>query len=802
MVAIKTEEEGGHRLKHEARVYESLIGGVGVPFVHWFGTEHGYNALVIDLLGYNLEQLFNYCNRQFSLKTVLLLGDQLISLIEYIHSKSLIHGDIKPKNFAIGFGMLENQINVLDFGLTKHYRDPRTRAHRSYRENQPPKGTPRYMSINAHLGITQSRRDDMLSLGYMLLYFLCGSLPWQGLKAATSKQKDDMIKMMKATCIEELRHDSPLTAYFTYIRSLKFDEKPDYCYLRDIFRDFFEQQAFQNDYLFDWIVYRERRNLVAGVHEEQLCGQSGRLDESMVFLQPSIHPLTELTEESLVSQLRVIYLLLSCDENELFIEVEFFKLRNKDPRDTSIDWPHLVARMTAFLHKCRDFYLASNHPIASDKIKRLGKDYSVPSRMWRILQSLLEVMQNGLPNSLEHMLSVIRMAYRCLTVILKYDTQHKEIWIECLGDVSRYRMAIEEVDMKVRALHREVASYWYKKAVNLNPEEGRLQHHLGVLARPDVLRQLFYYSKALISVKPFSSARETMTMDAGLFPKMATEYPAYPQALTIFVEAHRLLFTRQDHCLFIQQADEFVSQLDGHISNVGPMFRDQGVYIVASNYAAIFNYGHDESEMMAIFNMAKLSQTRNLDILNEAYQYWQNPSCRQLSVDQVAEDTQSGDTVVSLASKLAFATLGIILDRKEDSTMLPSVHVSLAFLWCLAVVPRAMNRIQTYVPWKRIADYLNMCITPDTDMSEIENAEFPGNELGPVRQFPEDFFIRGFSWSQLYFPQGFFRESEEDSESDIEFPPVTKSRKRRCLWKGIRLAEVCILLSTVFVSRF
>lgn len=263
-VAIKLESiKAKHpQLEYEAKVYKTLAGGVGVPFVRWYGQECDYNAMVIDLLGPSLEDLFNFCNRRFSLKTVLLLADQMISRVEYIHSRNFIHRDIKPDNFLMGIGKRGNQVNVIDFGLAKKYRDPKTHLHIPYRENKNLTGTARYTSINTHLGVEQSRRDDLESLGYVLMYFLRGSLPWQGLKAATKKQKYERImekKMMTPT--ESLCRGFPteMAIYLNCCRSLRFDDRPDYSYLRKLFRDLFVREGYQYDYVYDWSIQPRER---------------------------------------------------------------------------------------------------------------------------------------------------------------------------------------------------------------------------------------------------------------------------------------------------------------------------------------------------------------------------------------------------------------------------------------------------------------------------------------------------------------------------------------------------------------
>ncbi|KAK7465287.1 serine/threonine protein kinase [Stygiomarasmius scandens] len=251
------------QLNYEYRVYKELAGGhgVGVPSVRWFGTEGGFNIMVLDLLGPSLEDLFNFCNRKFSLKTVLLLADQLISRIEYIHSRDFVHRDIKPDNFLMGIGKGGNQVNVIDFGLSKKFIHPKTRLHIPYRENKNLTGTARYTSINTHLGVEQSRRDDLESLAYVFMYFLRGTLPWQGLgpKANTKKQKYNLIMEKKMTTpIDLLCRGFPIEfgTFLSYTRALRFDDKPDYSYARNLFRDLFVREGYQYDYVFDWSVQK------------------------------------------------------------------------------------------------------------------------------------------------------------------------------------------------------------------------------------------------------------------------------------------------------------------------------------------------------------------------------------------------------------------------------------------------------------------------------------------------------------------------------------------------------------------
>nr|XP_007958380.2 casein kinase I [Chlorocebus sabaeus] len=262
-VAVKLESQKARhpQLLYESKLYTILQGGVGIPHMHWYGQEKDSNVLVMDLLGPSLEDLFNFCSRRFTMKTVLMLADQMISRIEYLHTKNFLHRDIKPDNFLMGTGRHCNKLFLIDFGLAKKYRDNRTRQHIPYREDKHLIGTVRYASINAHLGIEQSRRDDMESLGYVFMYFNRTSLPWQGLKAITKKQKYEKISEKKmSTPVEVLCKGFPaeFAMYLNYCRGLRFEEVPDYMYLRQLFRILFRTLNHQYDYTFDWTMLKQK----------------------------------------------------------------------------------------------------------------------------------------------------------------------------------------------------------------------------------------------------------------------------------------------------------------------------------------------------------------------------------------------------------------------------------------------------------------------------------------------------------------------------------------------------------------
>ncbi|KAJ7632752.1 kinase-like protein [Roridomyces roridus] len=269
-VAIKFEPRKAEapQLRDECRSYRILAGCTGIPQIYHFGQEGLHNILVIDLLGPSLEDLFDMCGRKFSIKTVCMAARQMLSRVQTIHEKNLIYRDIKPDNFLIGRPGTKgaNIVHVVDFGMAKQYRDPKTKQHIPYRERKSLSGTARYMSINTHLGREQSRRDDLEALGHVFMYFLRGSLPQKYEKIGEKKQ---------TTPIKELCEGFPeeFGIYLNYVRKLGFEETPDYDFLRELFTKVMKNNNDLDDGVFDWNLLNGGKGWEASVGQSQLIAQ-------------------------------------------------------------------------------------------------------------------------------------------------------------------------------------------------------------------------------------------------------------------------------------------------------------------------------------------------------------------------------------------------------------------------------------------------------------------------------------------------------------------------------------------------
>ena len=262
-VAVKLEHNS---IKYPQLIFESQLlnslKGIGIPKIYWAGRSGEYNVMVMELLGSNLEELFQNYNKKFSLKTVLMLAEQIIDRIHHFHKNKYIHRDIKPQNFVIGRNDNEHIIYLVDFGLAKKYIEEYTNFHIPLRQGIKLTGTIRFASCNAMNKKELSRRDDMESIGYMLIYLLKGQLPWQGLKIKQKNEKYEKIREMKIDLdINKLCEGIPeeFGAYIKMVRKLEFEEEPEYAKYINLFDELFKKKEFIKDYAYDWVSEEDKK---------------------------------------------------------------------------------------------------------------------------------------------------------------------------------------------------------------------------------------------------------------------------------------------------------------------------------------------------------------------------------------------------------------------------------------------------------------------------------------------------------------------------------------------------------------
>ncbi|CZR50382.1 uncharacterized protein PAC_00254 [Phialocephala subalpina] len=482
-----------------------------------------------------------------------------------------------------------------------------------------------------------------------------------------------------------------------------------------------------------------------------------------------------LTPEILIAETKSIYAGLVIVEAKC-IEVDqkqaaLAQVSGSGPTKlTTEQWHLLTALHRTLLHEHFDFFLATQHPVASPKLKKLASKYAMPARMWRHgVHSYLELLRHRLPDSLEHMLTFIYIAYIIIAMLYENFSAFEDIWIECLGDLGRYRMAINTDDLRDREVWTRIATYWYSKISSRTPGTGRIHHHLAILNRHQSLNCLFLYMKSLSAVTPFHSSRLSIeTLFEQDFSRIRpTEAGPF---VGTYIRIHEHLLAKRP-TEFEELLSAFVTVLDTHIGISSHHFIRQGSQLAISNCAALLGFGLKESPLAR-----ELSPS--------------NSDCREPS--KISEDAieLSDPALFSDSRQLFLRTAQVVLRRVGDTNIRSFTHIILVFILHLSSCPGAMALIEEFVPWEDLVVVLNSFIRCSENLDRIEGETFPGLLQVP-QPLPEDFDLRGLVWSQNYLPEDWFANSHFDDEPVymMESPTSQEDRLERILWLACHLAS-------------
>ncbi|KAK4119938.1 hypothetical protein N657DRAFT_244275 [Parathielavia appendiculata] len=536
-------------------------------------------------------------------------------------------------------------------------------------------------------------------------------------------------------------------------------------------------------------------------------------DSTDIIKQPETHP---ISQEQLVAEVKGIYAGLVMVESKC-IEIQIQQSSQTDPANklNNDQWQALTALHRTLIHEHHDFFLASQHPSASPALRRLAAKYAMPARLWRHgIHSYLELLRHRLPASLDHMLTFIYMAYSMMALLYETVPTFEDTWIECLGDLGRYRMAIEDDDIRDREVWTAVSRHWYSRASDTAPITGRFYHHLAILARPNALQQLYYYSKSLCVEMPFPSARESIMT---LFEPIMSRTPNHQQARLPptelnFVKTHGIMFSGKQMEELESAMGALFHSLDNHIGRSTRRWLESGYHMAISNICALTGYG-DQTNLIAA--ALKAFSRTNLKPAGSQDQPMREATASETPSVNAKLATSNSTNQLPNALRLLTGTYDVVCRRFGDPNILPFLHVTLVFVHHLTFCPDAMAYLAPHFPWKLTALMLNTLLKGSSSSSPnasqgsglarlLESDQFPGavKEGKDVKEgvegagrrrrpLPDDFAIRGFSWAEKYLPDGWFvtEEKIDDDEKYFELASMTEERSERVVWLGCRIAK-------------
>ena len=508
--------------------------------------------------------------------------------------------------------------------------------------------------------------------------------------------------------------------------------------------------------------------------------------------QPEFSP---VSQAQLFAEVKGIYAGLVMVEAKC-MRIDAQKASQPNDELSTEQWQALVALHRTLLYEHHDFLMATQHPSANPVLLGLATKHSTPVRIWKHgIHAFLEVLRHRRPHSQEYMLAFIYLAYQMMSLLLETVPGFTDTWIECLGDLARYRMAIEE-DREIHTVWGGVAGRWYAKAADRRPEVGRLYHHSGILERPS-LRKFYLYGRALTSIFPFLNAKESLsTLCTPIVEDEHALCKGSKSADALVICFHATNFLSQKTELGGQACSAALAMLEAQSEDSIGAF---GVPLAVTNIAALLSFGASNNVYRQLYDTA-----RNQDTLSATSSRGDSSTLQSASTFTFLGNTDP-QPQAEIVLDFCYHSFNGILRRepREENipTLLPYVHVMLVFVKSLHTLRSRLSSddsaTNTFndilspgrLDWSALASFLNHIAKFFPISSRTES--FASREIFPTDgiPLPEDYMIRGLVWTQWYFSLSWFESIEDDDGSRI----LEDESKRQ--HRAARVQYLCMLLA-------
>ncbi|KAI5362473.1 putative tetratricopeptide-like helical domain superfamily, DNA/RNA-binding domain, Est1-type [Septoria linicola] len=516
-----------------------------------------------------------------------------------------------------------------------------------------------------------------------------------------------------------------------------------------------------------------------------------------MVLQPDSSP---ISTEQLAAEVKGIYAGLVMVEAKC-INIDAAQAANPKSPLGAEQWQALIALHRTLLYEHHDFLMATQHPSATPALRGLANKYSMPARMWKHgIHAFLEVLRHRRPQSQDYMLAFIYLAYQMMALLFETVPSFTDTWIECLGDLARYRMAIEE-EKEAHATWGGVAARWYTMASDRHPAIGRLYHHLGILERPS-LRKFCFYSKSLTCVIPFTNARDSLSTLCGpIVQDEQTIHSSRQSPEARIVTRHALVASGRDLQTIAQVGQDSLQLLGEQRSKL----REFGAYFASTNIAALFQLGDQKNVLWQLYHTVQKQGT--------GIQDFAKPLATQDQTHTTSTVQEPADDPYLQSSQAYFAdSFNFVLAHYNTAAHMPAahikdalsfVHVSLAYFHSLQNLRQRLGQVSPHtstipfdfgrIDFASLAAFLTTLALQDSITANMLECARQGvfltaEQQGNTKPISEDFIIRGHIWSQSYFSSGWFDGQSEDDGRSIESASMMKARAARVLWLGLFLA--------------